>query len=50
MEEYIDQVGSLDADKLEDKSLKDVKRYLRDEIDSHEQTLAEKENDVRFLY
>lgn len=41
MEEYIDQVGSLDADKLDKKSFKDIKNFVQGEIESHEQVLAD---------
>ena len=41
-EEYVDQVGSLNAKQIGDASLKDVTNYIKNEIDTHEQTLADK--------
>merc|ERR1712020_776025 len=41
-EGYVDQVGSLNAKQIGDASLKDVTNYIKNEIDTHEQTLADK--------
>lgn len=42
MDEYVDAVGELGKDELEDKSLKDIKKLVKDEIRSHEETLADR--------
>ena len=45
MEQYLDRVGSLDADELEDKSMKDVKKYLKNEVADHQETIAQRIED-----
>ena len=48
MEQYIDKVGSLDKDDLEDKSFGDVTDFIKDEFKSHRDIIAERtENNVR---
>ena len=45
VEGYLDRVGSIDKDNLEDKSLKDVKKFIKGEVDDHHETIAEKIED-----
>ena len=50
MEQYIDKVGSLDKDDLEDKSFRDVTDFIKDEFKSHRDIIAERTgNNVRLF-
>lgn len=46
MDEYVETVGSLNPDQLEDKSLKDIKKLVKNEIKSHEETLADRTDET----
>jgi len=39
MDEYLDQVGSLNATKVDDTSFKDIKNFVKDEVDFHQKCL-----------
>ena len=51
MEQYIDKVGSLEKDDLEDKSFGDVTDFIKNEVKSHQDLIAERtENNVRNIF
>ena len=39
MDEYLDQVGSLNATKVDDTSFKDIKNFVKDEVDFHQKCI-----------
>ena len=51
MEQYIDKVGSLEKDDLEDKSFGDVTDFIKNEVKSHQDLIAGRtENNVRNIF
>lgn len=49
MEQYLDRVGSFDPDDIEDKSLKDIKKIVLDEVKNHGKELDEKAQKVIYF-
>ncbi len=43
MDQYVQQLGSFEAEDLEDKSFKDIKKFVQKEVQSHQDQLDAKQ-------